>query len=138
MNGRTFLDTNVLVYAIDSDEPDKQERARAVLTGIEADDLVLSSQVLGEFFVVATRKLARPISPDAAGEFVDRLARLEVVAIDAGLVKRAIAASIEWGLSYRDALIVRAAEAAGCERILSEDLAHGRRYGQVVIENPFR
>ena len=84
-----------------------------------------------------TRKLATPIPMETAQAMVDELARLPVVATDAALVTAAIAGSRTWGISLWDALIVRAAEASGCARVLSEDLAAGVRYGSVVVENPF-
>jgi predicted nucleic acid-binding protein len=68
---------------------------------------------------------------------VDEIARLPVVPTDMQLVIAAIAGSREWGISLWDALIIRAAEAAGCRRLLSEDLAHGAVYGSIRVENPF-
>lgn len=130
-----LADTNVWIYSIDGRDAGKRRRAMEVLA---ATQLVVSTQVMSEFYVVATRKLATPLSVADAGAFVANMARLQVVALDAGLVSAAIDGSIEWGISYWDALIVRAAEAAGCERVLSEDLGHGRTYGSVTVEDPFR
>ena len=135
MAERTFLDTNVLIYEIDSADPRKQKRARAVLDPAGAGDLVISSQVLSEFYVVATRKLG--VEGGVAQALVERLVRLPVVVIDGPLVVAAITGSREWGISYWDALIVRAAESADCKRVLSEDLTDGARYGSVKVENPF-
>ena len=135
MADRMFVDTNVLIYDIDSADPRKQARARAVLDPAGAGDLVISSQVLSEFYVVSTRKLG--VDPAVAKGLVDRLTRLPVVVIDAPLVVAAISGSREWGISYWDALIVRAAEVADCRRILSEGLTNGAKYGLVTIENPF-
>ncbi len=67
---------------------------------------------------------------------VRQLMALPVVAIDASLVASAITGSREWQVSIWDALIVRAAEVAGCRRVLSEDFADGRTYGSVIVENP--
>lgn len=135
MAERTFVDTNVFVYAIDSSDPARQQQARAALDPTAARDLVLSTQVLSEFYVVATRKLG--VEPTTAEAMVTELARLPLVVIDAPLVLAAIEGSRAWTISYWDALIVRAAEAGGCRRILSEDLAAGRTYGTVEIHNPF-
>ncbi len=137
MTGRTFVDTNVWVYAVDGADPKKQARARALVAPGPDVDLVVSSQVLAEFYVVVTRKLATPVPMETAQAMVDELARLPVVATDAALVTAAITGCRTWGISLWDALIVRAAEASGCVRILSEDLAAGVRYGSVVVENPF-
>lgn len=77
-----------------------------------------------------------PVPPDPAEAMVCQLMALPVVAIDASLVASAVAGSREWQISIWDALIVRAAEVAGCRRVLGEDLADGRTYGSVVVENP--
>jgi predicted nucleic acid-binding protein len=137
MTARSFVDTNVWVYAIGRGEPDKRARARALLASGDELDLVVSAQVLGEFFVTVTRKLTPPVPRDRAVRIVDRMSQLPVIPLDARLVSAAIAGSREWGISYWDALIVAAAEAGGCDRILTEDLADGATYGSVRVENPF-
>jgi predicted nucleic acid-binding protein len=137
MTDRVFVDSNVWVYAVDDDEPVKQQQARAVLGPATPDILVASSQVLGEFYTTVTRKLARPVPDEVAVGMIERMAKLPVVAIDADLVQEAIAGSRSWHLSYWDALIIAAARAAGCRRLLSEDLADGTAYGGVRVENPF-
>lgn len=137
MSDRTFVDTNVWIYAVDGADPVKQVRARAVVEPRPGADFVISAQVLAEFYVVSTRKLAIPLPWEAAQAIVDQLARLPVVPIDSGLVTAAIAGCHEWGISLWDALIIRAAEVSGCQRVLSEDLADGSVYGAVRVENPF-
>jgi predicted nucleic acid-binding protein len=136
MTGRTFVDTNVWVYAVDRDAGPRQTTAKAVLDSARTD-LVVSSQVLSEFYVSVTRKLRRPVPHDAAAQLVDQMRRLPVEAIDEHHVTAAVAGHGSWGLSYWDALIVAAAERAGCDRLLSEDLADGATYGSVRVENPF-
>jgi predicted nucleic acid-binding protein len=137
MTDRVFVDTNVWVYAVDGADPAKQGRAREVLDPANGASIVTSAQVLGEFYTTATRKLARPVAFDDAARMVDRMRRLPVVEIDADRVAAAIHGSRSWRLSYWDALIVVAAQAAGCARLLSEDLASGATYGGVRVENPF-
>jgi predicted nucleic acid-binding protein len=137
MTARSFVDTDVWVYAVDDDEPARQAQARRVLDPEAGIDPVISAQVLGEFYVTVTRRLARSLSPAEAALLVKQMGELPVVAIDARLVAAAIAGSREWDISYWDALIVAAAEAGGCDRILSEDLADGATYGSVRVENPF-
>lgn len=137
MTDRAFVDTNVWVYAVDRDEPAKQARARAVLEPAANADMVVSTQVLGEFYVTVTRKLAQPVSPDAATAMVERMRQLPVVPLDADHVSAAIAGSRAWGISYWDALVIVTAESAGCSRLISEDLADGATYGSVRVENPF-
>jgi predicted nucleic acid-binding protein len=132
-----FVDTNVWVYAVDAADPARRERALEVVDPARGRDLVISSQVLTEFYAVVTRKLAVPLPARDAEAMVAQLSVLPVVAVDASLVAAAIAGSREWQVSIWDALILRAAEVAGCRRVLSEDLADGRTYGSVAVENPF-
>ena len=138
MTDRTFIDTNVLVYRYDDSDPIKQVRAQELLkTGIENETAVVSAQVLGEFFTTVTRKIQNPLSADDAQAAVDLISTLSVVALDLALVRRAISTQKRYGISYWDALIVVAAESAGCTRILSEDLNSGQAYNGVVVVNPF-
>jgi len=138
MSDKVFLDTNVLVYAYDQSEPEKQARAQALLSwGIEREKAVLSTQVLGEFFVVVTRKIQFPIPVDQVAEVVNLLSILPVVEIDLKLVRQAIAVHEDLQISYWDALIVTAAARVGCQKILSEDLNAGQSYCGVRVENPF-
>lgn len=138
MTARTFVDSNVWIYAVDSADPRKQRRAIEVTDPSASTDLVISSQVLGEVYVTVTRKFERTVSPDDARRLIDQLRRLPVVAIDAGHVAAAIQGSQEWGIAYWDALIIAAASSAGCSRLLSEDLSDGQTYGTVRVENPLR
>ncbi|HEX7491701.1 MAG TPA: PIN domain-containing protein [Candidatus Limnocylindrales bacterium] len=137
MTERTFVDTNVWVYAVDAADAAKRALAIAMLRPSAESDFVVSTQVLIEFYVVVTRKLASPLAPEAAQAMVDEMARLPVVPTDAQLVLAAMAGSREWGISLWDALIIRAAEASGCSLVLSEDMSQGGRYGSVRVENPF-
>jgi predicted nucleic acid-binding protein len=137
MPGSAFVDTNVLVYAVDDGEPRKRDRARSLLAAPSAGALVVSTQVLNEFYVVTTRKLERPLPEARAAEAVKQLSMLPTVVTDVALVHSAITISRESRLSLWDALIVAAATAAGCERILTEDLSDGASIGSVKIENPF-
>jgi len=132
-----FVDTNVLLYAISADpqERAKREEANAILA---ARDLVLSAQVLQEFYVQATRR-SRPdrlTHPQAAG-LVESFLRFRVVEITGGLVLAALAARERFKISYWDAAILEAARAADCEVLLSEDLSDGQDYAGVRVENPF-
>jgi predicted nucleic acid-binding protein len=133
---RAFVDTNIWVYAVDRSDPAKRERARIAITPRTDAHIAISSQVLSEFYTVVTRRLQPPLSDEQAAQMVDRLSQLPVVPVDADLVVRAIAGSRTWGISLWDALIIRAAEVAGCTILLSEDLADGATYGSVRVSNP--
>jgi predicted nucleic acid-binding protein len=132
----TFLGTNVLVYAFDASEPTKRARAVTLLED-EALDIVVSAQVLNEFYWTVTPKLTAAVPPDVAQEVVRELALGRVVAIDASVVEEAIALSHRHRLSSWDAGIVVAAQRSGCRELLTEDLAHGQAFGSVTVRDPF-
>lgn len=139
MSGKVFVDTNVFVYLFDRDAPAKQRRAREILGEEEgAGNVVLSTQVLQEFYVSVTRKLGKPLSEPEAEAAARDLSRLEVVELDVALVLRGIALARRQILSLWDALIVEAAQARACRRLLTEDLQHSRQFGALRVENPFR
>jgi predicted nucleic acid-binding protein len=134
---RVFVDTNVFVYLFDADAPDKQQRARTVVSRLAAERrLTLSTQVLGELYVTVTRKLASPLSPTHAQRAVAALSAFPVVPIDTDLVDRAIVRSQVEQMSYWDALILEAAVEAGAEEVYSEDLQPGAPYRDVTVVNP--
>ena len=136
MIDRAFVDTNIWVYTVDARDPAKRRRALEVVGPASRHELVLSTQVLAEFYAVVTRKLAQPLAPANARALATQMAAFAVVSVDAPLVLSAIEASAGWGISVWDALIIRAAEIAGCTVLLSEDLADGRTYGSVRVVNP--
>ena len=138
MSDRVFIDTNVAVYLFDEDEPRKRRRAREVFESEGAGGrIVLSTQVLQEFYVTVTRKLGRPLSEEEAEAATRKLALLDVVEIDSSMVLQAISLARAHTLSLWDALIVETAQARGCATLLTEDMQHGRQFGGLVIENPF-
>lgn len=138
MSDKEFIDTNVLVYAYDRHDLAKHARAQEIVQrGIENESAVLSVQVLGEFFNVVTRRIPNPLSVEEAETVIDLLSILQVVEIDTDMVRQAIAIYERYGIAYWDALIVTAAERAGCSRILSEDMNAGQAYHDMVVVNPF-
>ena len=132
-----FVDTNVLVYLFDGDSPDKQARARELL-GKEVENIVLSTQVLGEFYVTVTRKLSNPLGADMTRKAVDVLCAFQVRPLHAALVRTAASRCGESKLSYRDALIVETVIDAGAAVLLTEDLQHGQAFNGLRVVNPFR
>ncbi|HEY2767788.1 MAG TPA: PIN domain-containing protein [Solirubrobacteraceae bacterium] len=138
MSASALVDTNVLVYAVDEDEPEKRDTARKLLAASQPGALTLSAQVLGEFYVTVTRKLARPIPAAAATALLEWLELFPMVQIDAALVKHAVEISRSAQISYWDGLVVAAAARADCDRLLSEDLGDGQKIAGVLVENPFR
>jgi predicted nucleic acid-binding protein len=138
MTGKTFLDGNVLVYSVDESPAEKAKHERAIeLLSAHPEDLVVSTQVLQEFYMVTTRKLKTPLSEERAARAVRGLTKLDVVGVDAPLVLAAVDTSRLVQLSFWDALIIEAASRAGCERVLSEDLNATQVIRGVRVENPF-
>jgi predicted nucleic acid-binding protein len=133
----TFVDTNVLAYAYDRSETDKQPVAQAQLEVLwRSRTGALSTQVLQEFYVAATRKLAAPMQRATAGKIVALYAEWPVVQVDVPLLLAASELEEHHALSFWDALIVEAARRSGATRLLTEDLQAGRQIGGVRIMNP--
>ncbi|HEV2852303.1 MAG TPA: PIN domain-containing protein [Thermoanaerobaculia bacterium] len=139
MTDKVFLDTNVLAYLYDQDAPEKQQRARSILERSLANaDLVISTQVLQEFWVTVTRKFAKSLPVNEAVLAMQALRNLPTIQIDVGMIFEAIDLGRRFQLSFWDALVVQAALASGCSRLLTEDLQHGFQIGSLTVENPFR
>ena len=134
----TFVDTNVLVYAHDSSDRRRHPIAAALVDDLwRARDGVLSTQVLTEFYAVVTRKFDPPMPRREARALVDIYAAWPVVQVDPPLIVAASALEEKHSLSFWDALIIEAAQRAGADRLVSEDLQTGRRIAGLVIDNPF-
>jgi predicted nucleic acid-binding protein len=137
MAGKVFLDTNILVYAQDARSPAKQQKSRDLIAEVaENVDGVISTQVIQEFYVAATRKVG--VTPLAAKAVVKTFAVFEIVQVSPALIQEAIDCSILNALSFRDALIVATAASAGCSTVLSEDLNEGQTILGVTVVNPYR
>jgi predicted nucleic acid-binding protein len=138
MKERVFIDTNVWVYLFDADNPTKQRLVRDLLSNRELRALlILSTQVLQEFYVSVTRKLATPLDPEAAFQAVQDLAAFPMIQIDPPLILLAIQRSWKTKVSFWDALILEAALTAGATLLYSEDFQDGAVYGGLRIVNPF-
>lgn len=134
----TFVDSNVLVYAHDRSEPRKQAIAQALLEELWAARTGrLSTQILQEFYVVATRKFDPPMSRTAAREIVALYGTWPLVQIDVPLILTASQLEQEQMVSFWDALVLEAARRAGATRLVTEDLQGGRTIASVRIDNPF-
>lgn len=132
-----FVDTSVLLYAVSTvpEEEKKNGTAREILN---RDDLMLSTQVLQEFYVQATRA-AKPdrLAHEAAVNLVESWLRFRIVETTVPLLQQAFATAARWRISYWDAAIVEAARRAGCREVLSEDLQSGMNFAGVTVWNPF-
>lgn len=137
MSGKTFIDTNVLIYAHDVDATEKHQIAKTVLRTLWTKRAgVLSTQVLQEFYVNVTRKIQSPLSKDLARLVVSSYA-IWCVDTTPAEISTAFRIEDESGIGFWDALIVSAAAKSGATRILSEDLNAGQRIAGVLVENPF-
>jgi len=137
MSDKTFVDTNVLIYAHDVDATAKHEIAKAVLRELWSERTgVLSMQVLQEFYVNVTKKIASPLSKDLARLVVSSYAIwcMETTPTE---ISAAFRIEDESQIGFWDALIASSAVKSGATRILSEDLNPGQRIAGVIIENPF-
>ena len=133
---KSFLDTNVLVYACDQDTPAKKAMAQALLRDRPPDEsLCISTQVLQEFYVATTRKL--DVEPLRAKDLMRSFRHMEIAQIDPDDINRAIDGSFIWQISFWDALILVAAIKLRCTIVYSEDLNPGQEFESVRIINPF-
>lgn len=129
---RVFVDTNVLAYRLDPDEPKKQQQAVAALTA--PHEFVISTQVLLELFSVVTRRFGQS---KALGREVVESIEYETATTDRELLLRAARSADELQLSIFDALIVVAAAQSGCDELWTEDLTDGQVILGVRVHNPF-
>ena len=137
MSAKTFVDTNVLIYAHDIDAREKHETAKTVLQELWSERTgVVSTQVLQEFYVNVTRKIPRPISKQSARLVVSSYT-IWCSEATAAEIAAAFRIEDESQIGFWDALIIAAAIKSGADRILSEDLNAGQTISGVRIENPF-
>jgi predicted nucleic acid-binding protein len=136
---RSFIDTNILVYALEPQPSPKKARAKTIMeSALNARDGVISFQIVQEFLSVALRKFRPPMTMAEAQSYLERvLMPLCAVFPGAELYYEALSITDETGWSFYDSLMVSAALAARCNVILTEDLQHGRRIRGAEIRNPF-
>ena|SRR5437867_1944653 len=131
-----FIDTNVLLYAASDDrlDPGKKRLAQEL---IEMRPFVVSMQVVQEFHVNATQKIALGISSEHAAKVLDGLLERSVVGVTPELFREAVVLQSRFSLSYWDAAIVAAARMGGCKLVFSEDMGHLVVFDRVMVVNPF-
>jgi predicted nucleic acid-binding protein len=137
MTADEFLDTNVVLYAYDDNEPRKQSIAQDLLRRAVRSECVISVQVLSEICSTILRKLTISHSIDLLREILDQLEPVLTVSPDERTVRRAVDCREKYGLHFYDGMIIAAAERAGCKKVWSEDLNSGQEYFGVRVENPF-
>lgn len=138
MTALCFVDTNVFVYARDASEPEKQPVAREWIAGLWALKRGrVSYQVLNEYYSVVTDKLKPGLPRAVARADVTSLISWNPVGMSRRLVEGAWVIQDRLGLSWWDCLVLAAAQTAGCDVLLSEDLTHDLEVGGVRILDPF-
>jgi predicted nucleic acid-binding protein len=138
MSAKTFVDTNVLIYAHDADARAKHEVAKSVLRELWSQRTgVLSMQVLQEFYVNVTRKIASPL-PKADARLVVSTYSIWCIETTPTEIAAAFLIEDESRIGFWDALIVASAAKAGSVRILSEDLNAQQTIAGIRVENPFQ
>ena len=136
--GPSFVDTNVLVYALDkSNSPKKLVAQRLINELMEEDRLRVSTQVLQELFVTLTRKVKQPCSSEEALAVLEDLTAWPLMAVDYAAIRAAVRLAEEAKLSFWDALVVVAAARTGAVVLYTEDLNDGQEILGVRISNPF-
>ena len=132
---KIFIDTNILAYAFDNNNAKKRDKCRILLKNLEeGGQFVVSTQILQEFYVVATQELgAQPLT---AKQTIKTLENFEIVVVDPSLIGDAIDCHLLNRISFWDALVIVSAEKAKCEKVWTEDLNNGQTINGVFIENP--
>jgi predicted nucleic acid-binding protein len=139
MSAELFLDTNLFVYQIEARDELKAPIAEQIIReAVTTGNACISFQVIQECLNTITRKASAPLGTAETQDYLDAvLGPLLIVCASVGLYSKAIEIQARYRFSFCDALIVAAALEAGCTRLLTEDLQHGQRIGDLVIENPF-
>ena len=139
MSGRFFLDTNIFVYSFDANSPKKSAQANKLIRrAIETRGGIVSYQVVQEFFHVALRRFARPMSGADAEQYLSTTFRaLLSVHSSPALYGEALRMGARFRLPWYDALIVASAIEGQCDVLYSEAFQNGQQFGSVTISNPF-
>jgi predicted nucleic acid-binding protein len=138
MSDKYFVDTNILMYAHDVSAGAKHERAKALIEELWRDRSgVISTQVLQELAVNLRRKAGRPLHAKATREIIRDYLAWQIVVNGTESILEALDIEAKFQISFWDALVIHAAQAAGADVLYSEDLSHGRVYGTARVVNPF-
>ena len=138
MSDKVFLDTNIIVYAHDRSSGDKHAVAREIMERLwESRKGVISVQVLQEFFVCVTQKIAKPLVIKNARTILEYLSNWDVVVNDKYITLKAIDLQEKYRFSFWDSLVIQAAIQGQARILLSEDLPDGQAVKDLKILNPF-
>lgn len=138
MSGLDFLDTNILLYAMDMADLGKYKIARPLLSKAVVGEFTISTQVLAELANSLLQKYQSKFKAQDVLVILESLKPIPLVKPDADIVRRAVEAHAQYGIHFYDGMIIAAAERAGSRKIFSEDLNAGQKYFGVTVENPFQ
>ncbi|MBI5097939.1 MAG: PIN domain-containing protein [Nitrospirae bacterium] len=137
-DGKVFVDTNIIIYAYDVSAGEKHDRSLEIMKDLwNTGRGVISTQVLQEFFVNVTRKIARPVNAATAKEIVKDFLKWKTVVIDGELILDAIDIHSAHKYSFWDSMIIASAIAGNVEMLLSEDLSDRHVIKGITVKNPF-
>ena len=135
---KVFLDTNIIIYAYDLTAGEKHKIAKKIVLDLWNSGLgIISTQVLQEFFVIATQKIPKPLDIKIAKEIMRDLLKWNVVANDGESILEAVNILLRYHYSFWDSMIIEAAVKSGAGMLLTEDLSDGQIISGVTIKNPF-
>lgn len=140
MNDKYFIDTNILIYSFDPDNPSKRKIALDLISkALERGTGVISYQIIQEFLNVATRKFAVPLTCKDSQRYLNVvLEPLCEVFSSTELFHQALEISDQWRFPFYDALVVAAALQADCSLLYSEDMQDNQTIKGLKIRNPFQ
>ena len=134
---KSFLDTNILIYQMDSRDVVKQKKCRELVKALVLRlEAVISTQILQEFYVACTTKLK--IKPILVKGMMHGFENMEVVTVGPDLINEAVDTSIQYHISFWDSLVIVSAESAKCQNLVTEDLNEGQVIRNVRIQNPMK
>ncbi len=137
MNAKYFVDTNILIYARDSSESEKQSAAAQWMTNLwETGSGRISAQVMNEYYVTVTQKLKPGLSKEQARSDLRALAVWQPLEISSTLIESSWDIQDQYGYSWWDTLILSSALFLDCRYLLSEDMQHEQKVGNLTIINP--
>jgi len=135
MSAKAFFDTNVLLYIYGEDGRKRARASNLFDEYAQSGDILLSTQVVQEFYAAGSRKLEIPRRQ--LREIARALLDLPLIVLTSLHITRALDNEVKYKISFWDALILAAAEAGGAALLYTEDLNHGQKYGAVEVRNPF-
>ena len=139
MSDKVFFDTNILVYVYDRNEAEKGSVAKQLIREYGADGrIVLSTQVLQEFYVTVTKMGKHILTKEEASEIVGDFSEFPLIQVNKDIIVRATKRNQTGVFSFWDGLIVEAALQSGCSTLLTEDMQDGLVIDAMQIRNPFK